>query len=57
MAKKKTPTHAEHQRSFTQKRQAEGWKRIAVWVPPAYVEQFEKMRDKLKRKWTKERGT
>lgn len=53
MAKKKT-THAEQQRSFTQKRQAEGYKRIAVWVPPGYIEAFEKMRDKMKRKWTKE---
>jgi hypothetical protein len=55
MAKaKKPPTHAANQRSFTKRRQDEGWKRIAVWVPPGYVEAFEKARDRLKKKWTKE---
>lgn len=57
MVKPKTDDKAlQRQKDYNARRKAEGWKRVCVLVPPAYVDAVEKEVNRIRRKWQKEMG-
>jgi hypothetical protein len=58
MAKKTEATpaakHADVQKAYHAQRKEDGWKRRAVWVPGAALEDFDKAVVRMKKKWVKD---